>query len=121
MPWPQAWHDAEHASAVAGPFSSAPPGSDFLPRARAYNWPNPAYGGKTMIRYFVQEQAAVSIKIYDMAGDLVATLQGPGIAGMDNEVAWDLADVQTGIYFAHIDAAGTASSGSAVVKIAVVK
>jgi hypothetical protein len=74
-----------------------------------------------MIRYYVRDQASVTIKIFDMAGDLVTTLQGPGTAGMDNEVVWDLAGVGSGIYFAHIDAAGNAGSGSAVVKIAVVK
>ena len=121
MPWPQAWHDAAHTGYDATPAVVAPQTSEFFPPSRAYNWPNPAYDGKTMIRYFVKEAATVTVKIYDMAGDLVATLQGPGIAGMDNEVAWDLSDVQSGIYFAHIDAAGTAASGSAVVKIAVVK
>ena len=74
-----------------------------------------------MIRYFVREQASVTIKIFDMAGDLVTTLQGPGAAGMDNEVVWDLSGVQSGVYFAHIDAAGQSGSGSAIVKIAVVK
>ena len=121
MPWPQAWHDAAHTGYDATPGAGAPQASDFFPASRAYNWPNPAYGGTTMIRYFVKEAATVTVKIYDMAGDLVATLQGQGIAGMDNEVAWNLADVQSGIYFAHIDAAGAAASGSAVVKIAVVK
>jgi hypothetical protein len=121
MPWPQAWHDAEHSGFDGAALAVVPPTSDFFPPTRAYNWPNPAYNGKTMIRYFVRDQASVTIKIFDMAGDLITTLQGPGMAGMDNEVVWDLAGVESGIYFAHIDAAGSAGSGSAVVKIAVVK
>jgi hypothetical protein len=121
MPWPQAWHDAEHSSAGVAPVATMPAVSEFFPASRAYNWPNPAYGGKTMIRYFVRDPSTVTITIFDMAGDQVASLQGPGLAGMDNEVAWDLAGIQSGIYFAHIDAAGAAGSGSAVVKIAVVK
>jgi hypothetical protein len=69
----------------------------------------------------VRESATVQIKIYDMAGDLVTSLTGPGVGGMDNEVTWDLAGIQSGVYFAHIEAAGAGETGSAVVKIAVVK
>ncbi len=121
LSWPQAGRDAAHTGYDPTLLTVVPLASDFFPATRAYNWPNPAYNGKTMIRYFLKDQASVTIKIYDMAGDLVTTLQGPGIAGVDNEVTWDLAGIQSGIYFAHIDAAGAATSGSAVVKIAVVK
>ncbi|MBI1806705.1 MAG: hypothetical protein HYR76_06595 [Ignavibacteria bacterium] len=44
-----------------------------------------------------------------------------GVGGLDNEVEWDVSDVQSGVYFAHIDARGTGTSGNAVIKIAVVK
>jgi hypothetical protein len=120
-PWPQYQHDAEHSGLDTTLVAGTPLADTFFPPSRAYNWPNPAYDGKTMIRYYVQEDAEVRITIYDMAGDLVASLNGSGAGGMDNEVTWDLAQVQSGIYFAHIDAAGAGASGSAVVKIAVVK
>lgn len=120
-PWPQEQRDAEHSGYDPTPISGVPLAAEFFPPSRAYNWPNPAYDGKTMIRYYVRDRATVVIRIYDVAGDLVAELQGPGSPGMDNEVAWDLAGVQSGVYFAHIEAAGSAASGSAIVKIAVVK
>jgi hypothetical protein len=120
-PWPQAGRDAQHSGYDPTLIAGVPLASDFFPPSRAYNWPNPAYDGKTMIRYYIRDQASVTIRIFDMAGDLVATLRGPGVAGMDNEVIWDLGGVESGVYFAHIDAAGNAGSGSAVVKIAVVK
>jgi hypothetical protein len=120
-PWPQYQHDAGLSGLDTTLIAGTPLASTFFPPSRAYNWPNPAYDGRTMIRYYVQENAEVWITIYDMAGDLVASLNGPGVGGMDNEVAWDLAQVQSGVYFAHIDAAGAGASGSAVVKIAVVK
>jgi hypothetical protein len=62
----------------------------------------------------------VHIKIFDLAGDLVTEFDGPGTGGRDNEVVWDVSGVQTGVYFAHIEASGQAGSGSTVVKIAVV-
>ncbi len=120
-PWPQYQRDQERAGLDTTSTVGTPLADAFFPSSRAYNWPNPAYDGKTMIRYYVRESATVQITIYDMAGDLVTSLNGPGVGGMDNEVLWDLAGVQSGVYFAHIDAAGQSGSGSAIVKIAVVK
>ena len=120
-PWPQYQHDQERAGLDTTNTVGTPLADTFFPSSRAYNWPNPAYDGRTMIRYYVRESANVRITIYDLAGDLVASLNGPGVGGMDNEVVWDLSGVQSGVYFAHIDAAGQSGSGSAIVKIAVVK
>jgi hypothetical protein len=63
----------------------------------------------------------VRVKIYDLAGDLAGDLTGTGQAGVDNEIAWDVSGVQSGIYFARIEANGASASGGTTVKIAVVK
>ncbi len=124
QPWPQVMRDAGNTALA----DSVLPGqifrSEFLPKDRAYNWPNPvdkAHGFLTHIRYYVASDATVVIKVFDLAGELVAELSGPGQAGIDNEVTWDVSGVQSGVYLAHIDARGTGGSGSAVIKIAVVK
>ncbi len=95
--------------------------AEYFPPSRAYNWPNPAYDGRTFIRYFVGEPSAVHIKIFDTAGDLVKEMSGPGVGGVDNEVEWDVRDVQSGVYFARIEAQSGGQNGSATVKIAIVK
>ncbi len=59
--------------------------------------------------------------MFDLAGDLVTEFNGPGVGGVDNEVAWNVADVQSGIYLARIEAIGTGRSETAIVKVAVVK
>jgi hypothetical protein len=120
-PWPQFQKDAQHSGLAIEPLSGTPVSTAFFPEERAYNWPNPVYDGKTFIRYFVKENAAVNIRIFDLAGDLVAEFAGPGIGGVDNEIAWDVKDIQSGIYFARIEASGSGGSGTAVVKVAVVK
>ena len=64
----------------------------------------------------------MNIKIVDLAGEIVAefpSLASPG--GADHEVVWDVAGIQSGVYFARIAADGGGSSGTAVIKIAVVK
>ncbi len=95
--------------------------TELLPKKFAYNWPNPVYSGKTIIRYFLGKSADVKIKILNMAGELVDELQGTNYAGLDNEVQWDVAKIQSGIYFAQITANGSGEEQSQIIKIAVVK
>ena len=122
LPWPQYQHDAQHTGLAIEPLTGTPISSQFFPKERAYNWPNPVYDGKTFIRYFVKENATVNIKVFDLAGDLVTTIPNPpGVGGVDNEVEWNVGSVQSGVYFARIEANGGGGSGVAVIKIAVVK
>jgi hypothetical protein len=79
------------------------------------------YEGVTYLRYFVKENATVHVKVYDLAGDLVTEFPGPGVGGVDNEVAWNVSNLQSGIYLARIEANGGSTSGSAIVKVAVVR
>lgn len=96
--------------------------SEFFPPDRAYNWPNPVYGNETYIRYYVSENSQVNIKIFDIAGDLVAELTDEGSGGFDNEVTWNVSGVQSGVYFAHIEANGSSgTSENKIIKIAVIK
>lgn len=96
--------------------------NEFFPTERAYNYPNPVYGGETFIRYYVAEDSRINIKIFDLAGDYVAELTDEAQGGMDNETIWDVTNVQSGVYLARVEA--TADSGNsefAIIKIAVVK
>jgi hypothetical protein len=93
-----------------------------LPKDKFYNWPNPAYGTSTNIRYFLGNDAGtVKIKILDLSGELVTTLNGTNYKGFDNEVVWYTNNVQSGIYIAVIQLEGGSCSESASIKIAVVK
>jgi Secretion system C-terminal sorting domain len=96
--------------------------SDFFPLNRAYNWPNPVYGGDTKIRYYVNESSNINIKIFDLAGGLVAELNDQAIGGFDHETTWNVSNVQSGIYYAHIQVnAQSGKSASKNIKIAVIK
>ncbi len=92
-----------------------------LPEQFVYNWPNPNIDNFTFIRYRLNESADVRIKIFDLAGDLVKELSGPGVANHDNEVRWDLTGVQSGVYLGRVEASGSGKSDVQVIKIAVVK
>jgi hypothetical protein len=125
MPWPMYLHDPQHSGYEGLNPAIRPISGEFLPASRTYNWPNPVgpeHDFKTHIRYYVGADATVTIKILDTAGDLVTEF--PPMAssgGMDHEIVWDVSGVQSGVYFAHVEASGSGSSGASVIKIAVVK
>ncbi len=98
-----------------------PLSEEFLPSSRVYNWPNPVYNGKTNIRFFVSEDAFVKIKIFDLAGVLVDEIKTNAKGKIDNEVEWNAAAFQSGVYFAHVQAEGNSQRSSSIIKIAIVK
>ncbi|MBN2089960.1 VCBS repeat-containing protein [candidate division KSB1 bacterium] len=89
----------------------------------AYNYPNPTEGDFTTIRYHLGQAGQVSIQIYDLAGALIETLNGTGLAAVPNEVIWNLKNIQSGIYFAKIQVTDTEDGNESFkfIKIAVVK
>lgn len=96
--------------------------SEFFPKSKAYNWPNPVYDGITYIRYYVSEDSKINIKIFDLSGDFVAELNNSARGGMDNETTWNVKDIQSGVYLARIEAVGSSGkTESTVIKIAVIK
>ena len=119
--WSGVFGDAMNTSFVPGP-SSTNKITEFFPVDKAYNWPNPVYGGSTNIRYYTSEDADVNIKIVDLAGELVAELNGHANGGFDNEITWDVSKIQSGIYFARLEVKGvTGNSANKIIKIAVIK
>ncbi len=97
-----------------------PAGSSLLPEDRAYNYPNPNTGDVTTIRYYLKEAAAVTIRILDTAGDLVAEFGGPGFGGVDNEITWNVADIASGVYLCQIEAKTAMETVNRIIKIMVV-
>jgi M6 family metalloprotease-like protein len=123
LPWPMARHDAAgtgRSDLIPGPADSTASGT-LLPGRYTYNYPNPAYGDFTVIRYRLQKKARVRIRIYSLAGAEVAAFDGPGEGPADNEVLWKLSGVDSGVYFCRIQAMASGESRSAMIKIAVVK
>lgn len=96
--------------------------SNFFPENKVYNYPNPVYGGETKIRFYVSEDSDVNVKIFDLAGDFVAELSGRGSGGFENEITWNVNNIQSGIYLAKVEVKGSIKgTASKIIKIAVVK
>ncbi len=119
--WKNFLRNAEHSNNGAGSITTVSSNQPCLPSDKVYNWPNPAYGKTTNIRYYLNgDVTSVNIKIMDLAGELVTKLTGTTHKGFDNEVPWDISTVQSGIYIAIIELSGGCGE-TASIKIAVVK
>lgn len=96
--------------------------SEKLPSDRAYNWPNPVYDSKTFIRYYINGNAtSATVKILDLSGEMVTLLNATAISNADNEIVWDVSNVQSGVYYGVIEAEIDGSKERKIIKIAVVK
>ncbi len=96
--------------------------TEFFPIDKCYNWPNPVYGTSTNIRYYLSENASVTIKIFDLSGELVAEMNARAFGGTDNETVWDVSKIQSGIYYANVTINGDGGkTANKIIKIAVIK
>jgi predicted outer membrane repeat protein len=87
--------------------SAAEPPVIIVPTAYALhpNWPNP-FNSSTMIRYDVPQSGRVSLTIFNLLGQSVATLfDGRQLAGSYN-IAWDAANLPSGVYLCCMEAPG---------------
>jgi hypothetical protein len=119
--WTQQYGSSLLQAADTMASTSQPLSSEFLPKVRVYNWPNPVYGSTTNIRYYTSENATVHVKIFDLSGRKITELTGTGTAGFDNDLTWDVSGIQSGVYLARVEAVSAKQSAVQIIKIAVVK
>ncbi len=120
--WTSYGGNNQNSFSVAGDTHQLTQSTKVLSEKGTYCYPNPADGGFSNIRYRLnQSVSAVSIRIYDIAGEFVEELTGSGTTPGDHEVRWDVSNVQSGAYLARIEASGSSDTSVQFIKIAVVK
>ncbi|MFZ1081552.1 MAG: T9SS type A sorting domain-containing protein [Candidatus Kryptoniota bacterium] len=125
--WGNLLHDNYHMNSITGPLPSRivqlPADTlTLMPKSKVYNWPNPVINGTTKIHFYLNHDAQVSISIFSFAGNKVTdipTINGTG--GIANEVDWNVSGVQSGVYFARVEAVSSKEQDVVIIKIAVVK
>lgn len=90
-----------------------------LPSDQVYCYPNPVRTGeRAHVRFFLREEAAVEVQVFDALGASVGRIVHAGSAG-ENEIVWDVDEYASGIYLCKIKAKGASRSASALLKMAV--
>lgn len=121
--WQMAGRDARNTRSIPdSDLSPVDPDDIFFSVERAYVYPNPAQD-EAIVRYWLGERATVSIKIFDIAGNLVTEADGPGEGGVYNEWTWSCADAASGVYYARVEVTAVVGGQSEKIfcKLAVVQ
>lgn len=95
-------------------------GTNLIPKSRFFNYPNPNDGDFTNIRYYLNEGADVTIRIFDTAGYKVDQFKGPGAANTTNEIVWDVGNISSGVYVCQLEAVSKNHTERKLIKIMVV-
>jgi hypothetical protein len=119
--WSTVHADSRNSGQTPLPAQKVSDRAEFFPQQLCYNWPNPVYDGVTRIRFFVSEDADVTVKIYDLAGDTVDELRARAVGGVDNEIVWSTGNIESDVYLAKVEALAPGKKGEKIIKIAVVR
>ena len=98
------------------------PDTALIDKDKTYAYPNPVYDGNVKIRIAVESAEIVEIMIYDFAGYFVEKFTMENLTqGEIHEEIWNIADIESGVYFANITATNGTKSESEILKIGVIK
>jgi len=95
-------------------------GRGLIPKSRFFNYPNPNDGGFTTIRYYLNEDADITIRIFDTSGYKVDQFSGPGVANTANEIVWNVDNFSSGVYVCQLEAVSENYTERKLIKIMVV-
>ena len=89
---------------------------------RCYSYPNPIREGLGTLRVETVGSKKVNITIYDLAGFYIRSFNADlfQTGHQISEWAWDVTDVEPGVYFAHVVASGEQGTETRIIKVAVI-
>ena len=76
--------------------------------------PNPV-SGSSVIYFFLEKTENVSLKIFDINGRLVSTLADNMFEEGENEITWNAAELNAGIYFLRMETASYSENRKLIV------
>jgi M6 family metalloprotease-like protein len=98
----------------------ASPGQGLLAEGSFFVYPNPVRTDYGNIRFEPGEESTYEIRVFDIAGELVAEFEGDCSAGMACELQWSVEDLSPGLYFVCLELRGQAGETQALFEAGVV-
>ena len=89
---------------------------------RSYCYPNPIRENTGTIRIETIGAKKVEVNLYDLAGYYIKTWN-EDLSHFGNQITewvWDVSDVESGVYFAHVAVIGEMETENNIIKIAVI-
>ncbi len=105
------------------------PRGEFLPKESVYAWPNPVKQNRVFFHFYVNQNAEITVDIFNLEGKRVAEIRGQGEGGnpphlqTSNALSWNVSNVASDIYLFRLTARSTetADEKSVIKKFAIVK
>lgn len=86
-----------------------------------YTYPNPAKGDSLTFKFVVNYNSDVEIKVYNVAGEIIKKFETKALAGLINEIKWDVKDIASGVYVYVFRAKSASTEKKITKKFAVIK
>ncbi|OGR44031.1 MAG: hypothetical protein A2X28_04750 [Elusimicrobia bacterium GWA2_56_46] len=118
--------EAKKVSAEVLRFSTAAimeyvPSGELLNGNEVYTYPNPAKGGILTFKFRVSEKARVTVDVYNVAAEKVAEFEKINCAAGDtSEIAWNIANIASGVYIYKVTAESASGSKTVIKKLAII-
>ena len=120
--WSQYGGDQYKTFALSGSSQRIVSAAGLLPAKKVFCYPNPTENNRTHIRYTLTKTAdKLGVRIYDMAGEFVQELPAGQVTAGDHEIVWNVANIESGVYLARVEAESGSENSVEFIKIAVVK
>lgn len=121
---PQGWHTGMDRGGEGCWYTSQLPdivsSGELLSVEDFFVWPNPVRDDTGRIRFLPGEDAVFEIKIFNVAGELVAEFQGDAPGGAPWEVHWNTEDLAPGVYYVCLELRAGGETAEALFHAAVV-
>ncbi len=97
------------------------PTGALLASDRVYTYPNPAKGDTLTFKFLPADAADVTIDVYNVAAEKVATLGKSGCpGGVTSEIVWKIANVASGVYVYRVEARSASGTKAVTKKLAII-
>jgi M6 family metalloprotease-like protein len=100
--------------------ATAPLDNRILIVSKVYPWPNPARD-ISHIRYKMGQAGTITVRIFDVSGDLIQELKQTAQVGQEADLDWNLSGISSGVYIGRVEVEGGGTKENTFIKIAVVK
>jgi hypothetical protein len=101
----------------------------FLPKESVYAWPNPAKQNRIYFHFYVNQNADVTVEVFNLEGKRIVELSGrfdggnPAHLQSSNAIIWDISNIASDIYLFRLTAKSIATpeEKSVIKKFAIIK
>ncbi len=120
---PQGWHTGMDRGGEGCWWPAELPaisGAGPLAEGGFFVWPNPVIDGTGHIRFTPGSDCTFSVRIFNVAGELVGIFEGNAPGGSPWEVEWDTSRLSPGLYYVCLEVVSAGVSTESIFHAAVV-